>query len=193
MVPSTGGLASWVKSIKLHEPSKTEVKTLKNSVDLTVARPTVLGDDAKDEDPDHPLVEATTLCFIPKAWAAYFLDQCSPYEAYMRYKMLVATIPPNHQGAFRFMEAWMKVACLQVSTTSNNFLMTAKWQAPVIDRKVNTWMERYTGALNQAGGGNAAASTLDPQTCFDKAMETIAALKPTMELKKYSIAELQQL
>jgi hypothetical protein len=60
MVPSTGGLAMWVKSIKVHEPSEVEIKTLKDSVDQTITRPTVLGDKAKDEDPAHPLVEVTT-------------------------------------------------------------------------------------------------------------------------------------
>jgi hypothetical protein len=34
---------------------------------------------------------------------------------------------------------------------------------------------------------------LDPQSCFNKAMDTIAALKPTAETKKYSVAELQRL
>ena len=189
-----------MKSIKLHEPSETEIETLKDSADRTMTKPTIVGDEAKDEDPTHPLVEVTTLCFIPKAWAAYFLDQCSPYEAYQRYKTLLATVPTNCQGAFRFMEAWLKVACLQTSATSDDSLMMAKWQAPVIDRKVNTWMERHTQYVNAVPFGasnqvtvNSSASALDPQMCFDKAMETIAALKPTTELKKYSIAELQRL
>jgi hypothetical protein len=34
---------------------------------------------------------------------------------------------------------------------------------------------------------------LDPQECFNKALETVAALKPTTENKKYTTAELQRL
>jgi hypothetical protein len=32
MVPSTGGLAAWVQSIGLHEPSKAKIETLNSSV-----------------------------------------------------------------------------------------------------------------------------------------------------------------
>jgi hypothetical protein len=83
MVPSTGGLAAWVRPIELHEPSEAELETLKGSAERrTMDKPTIQGDATKDEDPNHPFLEVTNLCFIPKAWAAYFLDQCSPYEAY---------------------------------------------------------------------------------------------------------------
>jgi hypothetical protein len=34
---------------------------------------------------------------------------------------------------------------------------------------------------------------LDPQECFNKALETVAALKPAAEAKTYTIAELQRL
>jgi hypothetical protein len=200
MVPSTGGLAAWLKPIALHEPSDAELKTLENSVDRTIPKPTVQGDEDKDEDPAHPLVEVTTLCFIPKAWAAYFLDQSTPFEAYKRYEALVATIRVANRVEFRYLEAWLKAACMNVTNTDESML-TAKWQAPVIDRKVNTWMERHTqyvnavpfGALAHPPGAATPPGTLDPQSCFNKAMETIAALKPTAETKKYSVAELQRL
>jgi hypothetical protein len=35
--------------------------------------------------------------------------------------------------------------------------------------------------------------SLDPQQCFNKAMETVAALKSGPENKKYSVSELQHL
>jgi hypothetical protein len=199
MVPSTGGLLAWIRGVALHEPSDPEIEDLKDSADRTIEKPKVQGDEAKDEDPAHPLVEVTTLCFIPKAWAAYFLDQCLPYQAYHRYKRLIATIPVALQPSFRYMEAWLKAACLQGSTTSEDSVMTAKWQAPVIDRKVNTWMERHTQYVNAVPFGAlaqtpmAGSGGLDPQMCFDKVMETIAALKPTAETKKYSTAEMQRL
>jgi hypothetical protein len=81
------------------------VEVLKKSANKTIVKPTIQGDEAKDKDPDHPLVKVSILCFIPKAWAAYFLDQCSPYVAYHHYKQLIATIPAVLQDNFRYMEA----------------------------------------------------------------------------------------
>jgi hypothetical protein len=81
MVPSTGQL-TWIRPISLHKPSEAKVETLKGTLNRTIPKPTIKGDETKDEDTDHPLVEVTTLCFIPKAWAACFLDQCLPYTVY---------------------------------------------------------------------------------------------------------------
>jgi hypothetical protein len=109
----------------LHEPLEAELDVLKNSADTTIAKPTVTGDEAKDEDPNHPLVEVTILCFVPKAWAAHFLDQCLLYGAYQRYISLLATIPAGLRDNFRYMAAWLKAACLQTAGTEES-LMIAK-------------------------------------------------------------------
>jgi hypothetical protein len=78
---------------------------------------------------------------------------------------------------FWYLEAWLKAACMN-ATNMDKSMMTAKWQAPMIDRKVNTWMERHTQyvnavpfeALAHPPGALAPPGMLDPQTCFDKAM-----------------------
>jgi hypothetical protein len=201
MVPSTGGLSTWLRPVTEHEPTEDEIEVLKGSIHRTIPKPTVTGDSDKDEDPDHPMVEITPLCFIPKAWAPYFLDHTSPYEAYQRYNKLIATVPATEQHLFRYLEAWFKIACLRANLLADDSMLMAKWQAPVIDRKVNTWMERHTqyvnavpfGALAPVAAVATTGGALDPQMCFDKAMETIAALKPSAETKKYTIAELQRL
>jgi hypothetical protein len=60
--------------------------------------------------------------------------------------------------------------------------MMEMWQALMIDRKVNTWMERHTQYINVVPFGAlglttlATTGTLDTQLYFDKAMDTIAAL-----------------
>lgn len=41
--------------------------------------------------------------------------------------------------------------------------------------------------------GPVAGNNLNPQECFNKALETVAALKPTVETKKYSDSELRRL
>jgi hypothetical protein len=176
MVPSTGGLTAWIRPIAVHEPTD-------DSTDRIIEKPTIQGDETKDEDPAHPMVEVTTLCFIPKAWAAHFLDQCSPYEAFGCYKKLIATVPAGLRDKFHYMEAWMRAACIESAPHQEDYMLTAKWQASVKDRKVNTWMERHTQYVN----------AVPSQMCFDKAMDTIATLKPSSETKKNSIAELQHL
>ncbi len=173
MVPSTAGLTTWMKPVALHEPSDAEIAVLKGVTQSTIPKPTVLGDETKDEDPDHPMVEVTTLCFIPKAWGVYFLDQCTPYEAYERYQALIATIPVALRDEFRYMESWLKAACVR-SVPADESMLTAKWQAPVIDRKVNTWMERHTQYVNAVPFGMlgtppqqpGTSGALDPQMCF---------------------------
>jgi hypothetical protein len=57
-------------------------------------------------------------------------------------------------------------------------------------------MQRHTQYVNAMPGGvmaMPAGPALDPQECFNKALETMAALKPSQEAKKYSQAELQRL
>ena len=60
------------------------------------------------------------------------------------------------------------------------------------------WMQRRTLYLNSVPAtelGRPAAS-LDPQECFNKALETVAALRPPSEAgvtKKYTPAKLQRL
>jgi hypothetical protein len=82
----------------------------------------------------------------------------------------------------------------------DDLVLTEKWQAPVISRKVNTWMQRHTQYVNvvpvralTALAATTASTSLDPQMCFNKAMETIRALKPTAELKKYLTTKSQWL
>jgi hypothetical protein len=62
-----------------------------------------------------------------------------------------------------------------------------------------SWMQRRTLFVNDmpaAALANNPGFTLDPQECFNKALETVAALRPVSEAaatKKYTPAELQRL
>jgi hypothetical protein len=61
------------------------------------------------------------------------------------------------------------------------------------------WMQRrtlYLNAVPAAGFGGGPGPTLDPQECFNKALETVAALRPPSEAtatKRYTPAELGRL
>lgn len=50
MVPSTGGLAAWVRPIKLHEPLETDIETLRDSADRAIPKLMMQGDQTRDED-----------------------------------------------------------------------------------------------------------------------------------------------
>jgi hypothetical protein len=50
-VPSTGGLAAWIRRIALHGPSDAEIEDLKDLADRSIMKLTVTGDETKDEDP----------------------------------------------------------------------------------------------------------------------------------------------
>jgi hypothetical protein len=52
---------------------------------------------------------------------------------------------------------------------------------------------RLTNALPVEGPIAVAGASLDPQQCFDKAMENVATLKAGPENKKYSVSKLQRL
>jgi hypothetical protein len=58
-------------------------------------------------------------------------------------------------------------------------------------------MQRHTRLINTIPVdiplGGIQQGGLDPQQCFVKAMETVAALKSGLENKKYSVSELQRL
>jgi hypothetical protein len=108
---------------------------------------------------------------------------------------VLATVPANVHDSFDYLHAWLAIACTHLTTASESILK-AKWQSPHVDRRMIVWMQRHTQYVNAMPVGSQTlhtGATLDPQECFNKALETVAALKPTQEAKKYSTAELQRL
>jgi hypothetical protein len=196
MVPSAG-LLPWLKIQNVHQPTPEDLQDLANQGATTVLRPQLeSGTEDQDEDKDRPQVSVQNLCFIPKPWAAHFLAPLSPWGALQTFRSLLASLPVVDHFDFDFIEAWLKVACTHTLTVPGESRLCARWQRPYSDRRVLQWIRRHSQYVNQMPQGVAQAGApigLDPQECFNKALETVAALKPVQEAKKYTTAELQRI
>jgi hypothetical protein len=73
---------------------------------------------------------------IPKAWAPYFLEPQSPWEAFQTYKMLLRTILEAQRD---FIKAWLAVACTHV-VQKDELVLKAKWQNLHADQRMLEWM-----------------------------------------------------
>ncbi len=72
-------------------------------------------------------------------------------------------------------------------------------QIGIRDRRMIVWMQRrtdYPNGVPSTGLTGIARITLDPQECFNKALEMVAALRPPSETaatRRYTPAEMQRL
>jgi hypothetical protein len=171
MVPSAG-LVPWLTLQNHHQPTDLDLAILKgdSSGSMTMAMPEIVGGDDEDKDPDRPRVSVQNICFIPRAWAPYFLAPLTPWEAFARYKELIATIPKKYHDSFDYLHAWFAISCIHATRVTESILK-AKWQSPHVDRRMIGWMQRHTQYVNAMSmGATASTSTgpvLDPQECFN--------------------------
>jgi hypothetical protein len=188
MVPATG-LVPWLRVQNQPEPSKAALQALATSSQKTMLQP-------DESDGDEEDISVQNLCYVPKAWAAYFLAPLTPFQALQTFRKLLATIPPPHRTGFDFLGSWLAVACTREPRSADSILR-ARWQNPHADRRMIAWMQRRTRYVNAMPDPRVSfAQTLDPQECFNKALETVAALRPPSDVastKKYTTAEMQRL
>ena len=73
--------------------------------------------------------------------------------------------------------------------------MIPKWQNPHSDRRLPAWMLRHTRFVNSVPMMSVpqVGNSLDPQECFNKSLEAVAALNKTAEKKQYSDSDLRRL
>jgi hypothetical protein len=188
MAPSAG-LIPWIRIQTRYKAPLAQMVTLDDSEQLTVQAP--------DEEEEENEVSVQSMCFVPKAWAPYFLAPLSPWQALQTFNQLLETIPPAHKAGFEFLGAWLSIVCTH-GTDGPDSIMKAKWQSPPAERRMISWMQKRTLFVNDMPATTLAVPgfTLDPQECFNKALETVAALRPVSEAaatKKYTPAELQRL
>jgi hypothetical protein len=152
----------------------------------TVVEPEVRGNMNADDDNARPKVSIQKLVMLPKVWAPYFLEPQSPWEALQTYKTLIQTIPAGYRDSFDFLEAWLHIACTH-QVRKDGSVLKAKWQNPHADQQMIKWMLRHTQCVNfmPMMMETTVRNNLDPQEYFNKALETVAALKPVAETKKY--------
>ena len=92
-----------------------------------------------EEDENKMLVQ--NICFVTKAWAPYFLAPMSPWDALKVYCRLLKRIPPPLQSGFDFLGSWLAIACTHNGTEAGDLLLKAKWQSPLVERRMIAWMQ----------------------------------------------------
>jgi hypothetical protein len=189
MAPEAG-LAPWINIQTRHQPSEASLRALEASTALTIA----LSLDQEGTDG----VSVQNICFVPKAWAAYFLAPMSPWDALKVFRRLLHTVPQPLKASFGFLGGWLAIACTKEGA-DNDSVLKARWQSPPAERRMIAWMQGRTDYLNGVPSADLtgiAGITLDPQECFNKALETVAALHPPSETaatRRYTPAEMQRL
>jgi hypothetical protein len=189
MAPEAG-LVPWISIQTRHQPSEASLRALEVSTALTIA----LSLDQEGTDD----VSVQNICFVPKAWAAYFLASMSPWDALKVFRRLLHTIPQPLKSSFGFLGAWLAIACRKEGADGDSVLK-ARWKSPPTEQRMIAWIQRRTDYLNgvpSAGLTGTAGITLDPQECCNKALETVAALRPPSETaatRRYTPAEMQRL
>jgi hypothetical protein len=84
------------------------------------------------------------LMFIPKAWAGYFLDRKTPYQAYKMMELLMATLPEQQQRdkALPLME-WCMAACIRAGAgvgPRRKSQLQVPWNTPELaERRLVLW------------------------------------------------------
>jgi hypothetical protein len=177
MAPMTG-LVPWLRVQEQLEPDDADLVHLESRIDKTIPIPIPAAPLTEDNDGQRSV---QNICFVPKAWAAYFLALMTPWHALQVYKRLLHTIPPALRSGFDFLGSWLAVACTHGPGATPESLLWARWQNPHFDCRMISWMQRHTrfvNAMPEAGLAGGMAPTLDPQECFNKALETVAALSP---------------
>jgi hypothetical protein len=133
-----------------------------------------------------------------KSLGPYFLARLSPYLALQTYSLLLQRIPPNSPNTFKFLGKWLSVACTHITAGAESILRS-KWQNSPTQPRMISWMQCRTLYVNHmlgAAPGGTPGLVLDPQECFNKALETVAALRPISEVaatKKCTPGELRRL
>jgi hypothetical protein len=190
MVPSAG-LVPWIKVQTWYQPKDAKLESLEDRIRMTISKPTT------EEDKDKMSVQ--NVCFVIKAWAPYFLAPMLPWDALKVFRQLLQMIPAALRQSFDFLVLWLAIACTRDRSDGNEVLLRAKWHSPPTERRMIAWMQRrtlYLNAIPATGFGGGPGPTLDPQECFTKALETVAALRPLSKVtatKRYTPAELERL
>jgi hypothetical protein len=118
MAPSAG-LTPWIRLQTQYTPSDASLRALETGTTLTI--PLALDQDGND-------VSVQNICFVPKAWAAYFLAPMLPWDALQVFGRLLRTIPQPLKESFEFMRTWLAIACTK-DGADNNSVLKAKWQS----------------------------------------------------------------
>jgi hypothetical protein len=87
----TQGIAPWLHILEVVLPTDAQLETLATSNEKTLLLPEYDFKDGNDDPVDAAAVQK--LGYIPKEWAAYFLEPMPPFQALQTIQSLIATLP----------------------------------------------------------------------------------------------------
>ena len=96
-------------------------------------------------------------------------------------------IQDNLKYLFEFIEEWLNVACAH-DVKRYEYVVKSKWKNPHADWRVLEWMIRRTRFVNSMPlmSGPPADNKINPQECFNNALDTVVDLNTTSKTNKYS-------
>jgi len=112
------------------------------------------------------------IMFVPKAWAMYFMDRKTPFQAFKMMEQLTATLPEQQQRdkALPLLE-WCKAACVRAgagATARRNSQLHVPWETPdLAERRLVIWAKKqlapYRSEIPIAVAPVAGMPALAPQ------------------------------
>eukprot|EP00978_Attheya_sp_CCMP212_P042714 scaffold265129_cov52-Attheya_sp.AAC.2 len=112
------------------------------------------------------------LMFVPKAWAVYFMDRKTPFQAFKMMEQLMATLPEQQQRdkALPLLE-WCKAACIRAGAgvaSRKNSQLYVPWETPdLAERRLVIWAKKqlapYRSEIPSAVAPVAGLPIIAPQ------------------------------
>lgn len=137
------------------------------------------GEVAADAEPGTYVI-LCRLAYVPMEWAPYFLDPMTPWQAIKTIGTLRDTLPEGDRHIADPLLNWAQLAATRRRTSGRGSVisrMAIPWQPVNPDRKLVRWAARQM--RNIVAESAPPPITLDPQECYNKACETLAAVRTT--------------
>jgi hypothetical protein len=135
------------------------------------------------------------LCPIPLAWAAYFLDSKSPFEAWQMGRDLIATLDtPDERDRVAPLASWLRAACVKRGLAAADrriSCLDTSWAALAPDARVVRWAAHRLAPYRKPQAA-AAPATAMPTGLASVAMAASAAVAASTK-KEYTPLEIQKI
>lgn len=133
---------------------------------------------APEEEGDDQ-IKTCALAYIPNDWAPYFLTPLPPFQALRTIERLRERLPEGNRDACEPLLAWARLACTRKARQgagASQSRLSIPWQAVTPDLKLMRWAKKSFAKAVQATAPDPVP-TLDAQECFNKACETVRAIR----------------
>jgi hypothetical protein len=114
------GIAPFLQIKEVNVPTDAQLGALATTESRTILEPK----DADNEDTEvYETASVQKLGYIPREWAAYFLEPITPWEALEKIRGLIATLPEPQQEKFEYLQVWGKAACMRSASNAKGSIL----------------------------------------------------------------------